>query len=334
MKPSLAIRSLFASVLVSNIQAGVTIIDDTAATLAGSWSPQAIGGRYSGGWHYQNAAAGADTATYTFSGVANGKYVASRSSFVQANLSEAAVWTISDGGGNFTVDQRVATNHFDIDSAPDLNQTFARFSSGNAITPFSVTDGTLTMTLSDTDGAKFLVADAARLESVRSDVDKIYIIGNGDAGYSETTGSWASWSGDTNDHGADLRFGSAVGDALSISFTGIDPGQYRISAAWTGGGNRPTSATLAYSTAGGSGNMTYSQIPGAAANDVFENVNWQDMFSNVTVTGTSLTLTLTNNSGNALIGDGFRLEKLAIPEPTTTAFAALAALGLLRRRRL
>jgi hypothetical protein len=191
--------------------------------------------------------------------------------------------------------------------------------------------------LSDTNSSLFLVADAARLESVRSDVDKIYVIGNGDAGYSETSGVWSTWGGDVGDHGADFRYGGGVvGDAISISFTGIDPGQYRISTAWTAGGNRPTSATLAYTTAGGgAGNMTYNQVPGAAADDLFENVNWQDMFTNVTVTGTSLSLTLTNNSaGGLLIADGFRLEKLTVvPEPSTAGFAALAVLGCLRRRR-
>ncbi len=325
-------------VLTLPARALVTVIDDLDAgySTVGSWTSQTIAGRYNADWQYQNAAAGADTATWNFTGLAAGKYVLSASTFAQGNLSTSATYTTTDGGGSHTRNQQLATNHFDIDSGANAGGTFARFSSFNGYTPITVTDGSLATTLSDNDSSLFLVADAVRLESVRADVQKIYIIGNGEAGYSESGGGWNTWGGDVGDHGADFRYsnGSTL-DLISVTFSGIDPGAYRISTAWTAGGNRTQSATLSYSTAGSSGSVTFNQRPGAAADDIFEEVNWDDMFSTVFVTGNSLTLTLANNNSGAaelLIADGFRLEQ--IPEPSTAALGAAAVLVAMRRRRL
>ena len=319
----------------------VTVVDDLdpGYSTTGSWTSQAIPGRFNGDWQYQDAAAGSDTATWTFGGLAPGRYVLAASTFAQANLSTSATYTVSDGGESHTRNQRLATNHFDIDVAPNAAQTFARISATpGTIVPVNVTDGNLTVSLADNDAGSFLVADAVRLESVRADVQKIHVIGNGDTGYSETGGGWLTWGGDIGDHGADFRY-TGVGspaDLVTVTFSGLDAGTYRISTAWTAGGNRTQSATLSYSTVGGSGSVTFDQRPGAAANSVFEEVNWQDMFPAVTVTGSSLTLSLANNNSGAdqlLIADGFRLE--LIPEPGV-GMLAVAAGGLIgaRRRRL
>ena len=306
----------------------ITIDNNTAGYgTSGSFSYQnGLPDRVNADWQYQNAANGNDTATYSFTGLASGNYVVATSTFNQANLSNSVTWTVSSGGGSYTLNQQLKTNHFDLDDGSD--NTFARFSAGNVYTPVLVTGGNLTVSVSDNDTAGFLVTDAVRIESIRSDVQKMYIIGNNEPGYSES-GTWATWSGDPDDHGADIRFSTGAG-SITVAFTDIDPGIYRISSAWTSGGNRPSSVTMGYTTAGGSGSVSYNQQPGAAADDVFENVNWQDHFSNVIVTGTSLTLTLSNTDG-ALIGDGFRLE--LIPEPASGILCGLAGLLILRRRR-
>ena len=57
------------------------------------------------------------------------------------------------------------------------------------------------------------------------------------------------------------------------------------------------------------------------------------MFTNVSVTGNSLTLTLDNTAGNGLmIADAFRLEQL-IPEPSSALLTGLAAAAFALRRR-
>ncbi|MBN8456928.1 MAG: PEP-CTERM sorting domain-containing protein [Verrucomicrobia bacterium] len=299
----------------------------------GSWTQQAVTNtRVNSNWKYQNSSGGADTATYLFSGLSSGRYVAARSSFTQGNLSSAASYAVSDGGGTYVQDQRVSVLNFDTDGSV----AFQRISNFNGYTPVSVTDGTLSITVADTDPTGFLIADAVRIEEVRSDVLKIHVIGNGNSGYAESAGSWYGY-GETGDHAGSFRYsGGGVGDQITVSFTGLDSGLYRVSSAWTGGGNgnRSSSVTLAFNTTGASGNMTYSQEPGAEADDVFENVNWQDMFTGVNVTDGTLTLTLTNNvsGGNELmIADGFRLE--LIPEPSGFALLGVGAAGLFLRRR-
>ena len=341
---SIAMRLLLPSAILfaalSSSHAVVTVIDNNTAgySTTGSWSSQNIAGRYAGTWQYQNAPGAADTATWDFTGLASGKYILAASTFTQGNISTSATYTTTDGGGTHTRNQQAATNHFDIDTGTNSGVTFARISSFNGYTPITVIDGNLSTTLSDNVPSLFLVADAVRLESVRADVEKIFVIGNGDAGYSETNGGWNTWAGDVGDHGADFRFSNGgIGDLITVNFTGIDPGAYRISTAWTAGGNRTQSATLAYSTPGSSGSVTFDQRPGAAADDSFEEVNWEDMFSTVNVTGNSLTLTLRNNNAGPaelLIADAFRLEKItAVPEPSSAILGGIAALGLLRRRR-
>ena len=71
----------------------------------------------------------------------------------------------------------------------------------------------------------------------------------------------------------------------------------------------------------------------ASAGDTFEDVLWQDLFTNVIVTGGTLSVILSNAGGSGLIiADAVRLE-LMTPEPGTLSLLALGGLGLLRRRR-
>ncbi|MCF7731851.1 MAG: hypothetical protein K9N23_09190 [Akkermansiaceae bacterium] len=193
-----------------------------------------------------------------------------------------------------------------------------------------MTDGTATATVADTDTSGFLIADGIRLESVRNDVQMIYVIGNGDTGYSETAGGWGSWSDDPGDHGVDIRFGTTPDAAASFAFTGLVNGTYRVSSAWTTGGTRPTDAR--YYIDGGP-TITLDQTI-APNDDTFEEVGWEDLFTVEVIDG-SLTVNLENaaggSGGTALIADALRLE--LIPEPSAALLGGLGLLALLRRRR-
>ena len=309
----------------------VIVIDDGTSgySQTGSWSSEPRGDAQSGNWRYQNDAAGTETATYAFSLLANGKYVAARSTWSQANLSSAATYTLSNSAGSYTQNQQIKTNHFDTDGTV----TYQRLSSFNGYIPFDVTDGTFTATVGDTDAARFLIADDIRLESVRSDVQRIHVIGNGDVGYSESATGWATWSSDTGDHGSDIRFATSLSATASFAFTGLENGTYRVSSAWTTGGGRPDDAR--YFIAGGPTITLNQQF--APNDDIFEEVNWEDLFTVLVVDG-NLTVNLENaaggGGGTALIADAVRLELIAtIPEPTITLLFGLGSLTLLRRRR-
>ena len=319
----------------SSQAASAVLIDNggTGYSETGSWVAEATANtKVNSNWKYQGTANGSETATYDFTGLSAGNYVAARSSITQGNLSGAATYSVSDGGSTYTQSQKTTVRNFDLDGTV----AFQRISNFNGYTPVNVSDGSLSITVGDTDTAGFLIADGVRVEKVRDDVQKIYVLGNGESGYTETAGTWAGWD-ETGDHAGGFRYSAGgVGDQITVSFSGLDSGIYRISSAWTGGGggNRSSDVTLGYSTTGASGSTTYSQEPGAAADDVFENVNWQDMFTGVTVTDGTLLLTLTNNSsggGELMIADGFRLE--LIPEPTSFILICVSASGFLLRRR-
>ncbi|MES2706011.1 MAG: PEP-CTERM sorting domain-containing protein [Verrucomicrobiota bacterium] len=316
--------------------ATVSIIDDGGVGFSqtGSWSTQNTA-RVNGAWRYQSSPSGTDTATYEFSGLAGGRYVASRSTWAQGNTSNATSYQISGAGGTYVQNQQVAASSFDVANGA-ATDVYTRLSGFNGYIPFSVTGGTVSVVVSDQDAVNYLATDAIRLESVRNDVQKIHIVGNGDSGFSETGGTWAGFNA-AGDHNGGFRYsGGAVGDMVQFKFDGIDPGNYRISGTWSAGGNRSSNVTLGYSTGPGSGSVSYSQKTGSAADDVFEGASWQDMFSNVTVTGTSLTLTLQNNAsgGNELlVADAFRLEKMdAVPEPGAFALAILGLAAAVSRR--
>lgn len=322
---------LASALAIPTTNGAVFIIDDGGSgySQTGSWTAEGRADAQGGGWRYQNSAAGSDTATYAFSGLENGRYIAARSTWEQANLSNAATYTLSNSGGTYTQNQQIKTNHFDTDGTT----TYQRLSNFNGYIPFDVTDGTFTATVGDTDASRFLIADGIRLESVRNDVQRIYLIGNGDAGYSESATGWATWSADLGDHGGDIRFATTTSATASFAFTGIENGTYRVSTAWTTGGGRPDDAR--YFVAGGPTITLNQQF--APNDDIFEEVNWEDLFTVVVLDG-NLTVNLENaaggGGGTALIADAMRLELISsIPEPAITFLFSLGSLTLLRRRR-
>ena len=305
---------VLSSVLVSSTQAVVTVIDDgdVGFSRTGGWTIQMLGGRYNGDWEYQNTADGTETATFSFTGLLAGRYVASRASWAQANLSIDAQWDFSDGFGSYQQDQSVLVNHFDTDGGV----AFQRFGTGGQYDILTVTDGDLEVVLSDNDDAGFLISDALRLERLRGDAVSVHVIGNDDPGYTEMSGTWASWANDPGDHGVDLRFSTdGAGDAVEVLFTGLTAADYRISVAWTAGANRPTDVKLSYTTNGSSAFINYDQQPGALADDTFEEVAWQDMFTDVPVNDGQLLIRLENVSGGVMVADGFRVERLDPASP-------------------
>ena len=303
--------SWFSLLACLTAHAQVIIIDngDPGYSTTGSWTSQNIGGRYQGNWQYQNSASGNDTATYRFTGLLAGRYTASRASWSQANLSTNATWTFSDDAGAFTQSLVNQVNDFDAEGVA-VYQSFQDLNGNPAI--IEVVDGELEVVLNDNDPAAFLVADALRLELLRSDVKSVHLIGNNDPGYTETGGLWNSDESNISEHGIDTRVSTgSIDDSVEVAFSNLEPGDYRISLTWPAGANLSTNVRLSYQTTGSSDSVTFSQIPGATADNSFDEVAWQDMFATVPVNDGSLSLTLENIAGDGpMIADAFRLELL------------------------
>ena len=337
MKPSLAFLPFclagFLSVNESAHAISFTIDNGgTGYSTTGSWSTQ--GGfdasyqRFNGDWQYQNTGgSGTDSATYNFTSLPAGKYLVSAATAWggQANLTTGASYAGTDGFSTYSLNQAVGQRDFDTSAGVGYGVGFARLGT----VPVLINDGTFQITVTNGAGANFLTADAIRLELVAPDVDKVFVIDNDEpAGYSES-GTWNGF-GNENEHDSGFRYGN--GSAM-FTFNGLTPGTYRISSTWTGGGNRDANVTASYTTAGGSGSLAINQ-QASPSGATFEEVPWDTLFNTVTVTGTTLSVSLTGSGSGFVIGDAVRLELLSVPEPSSMSLIGVVVFGLFRRRRI
>ena len=297
-----------------SVQATVTILDDEDAgvTLSGGWAEEAAG--YNNDEWYQALPENGATATYSFTGLATGNYYVSASWFWASwapNRTTTAVYDMTDGIPSVTLNQNTNTSWgFDDDS----DVMYGRLSSFGGYVAYTVSDGTLEVTVSDSDTVPglHLMADSVRLETAPPDVEKVYVIDNEDAtGYSQSGTWYGTWGGNT-DHFANYAFSDQADAVATFNFTGLEDGVYRVSATWKDAWNNATNAAYAIA---GVGSVAVNQRDWAyrPTQDLFENVYWNDLFERVTVSGGSLTVTLTNLNPGAnlnLFSDAVRVEKL------------------------
>ncbi len=302
--------------------AASTVIDNSSPSgysPSGSWTTQggfSVFQRYNQDWQYQNAGGAPDTASWSFTGLAAGKYYVAVSTPYngQPNLCPDALYTLSDNLGSYHLNQAAGPRDFD-DHRSGTDQWgagFARLSTFNGYLPVALTGDSLTVTVSNFAGSGFLTADAARIEPARADALKVFVIGDREAsrGYSEQ-GAWASWGGEY-EHNHDYRFsGGGPADVATFAFTGLDNGAYRVSATWTISPNRPDQAE--YAIQGGDTIIVSQKV--APADDQFEDVPWKDLFPSVQVTDNTLTVTLRSLDGGVAIADAVRLELIASASP-------------------
>ncbi len=321
MKKTILTSALITLGMTVLSQAAVYTLDNTDAgySESGTWGGWSGDGEEGTDYRYTDEANA--TATWSFTGLASGKYIASASHTLGGTRSTDATYNLSDGIGSL---------------GPVNQQLGGIYSEGSRIssTVFTVNDGTLTSTVSASSGV--LVADSFRLESVRADVMAIYVIDNenpstNNGTFTQTVGTWSTWDGEQ--HYNNYAYGTSADAAAQYAFTGLADGTYRVSANWAGGGNRPNDAL--YSVVGGP-SITVDQVAGSNE-DTFEGVAWNDLFT-VDVTGGALTVNLENVAGGngqiALIADGMRLEQIsAVPEPSSAALLGLGGLALILRRR-
>ena len=142
------------------------------------------------------------------------------------------------------------------------------------------------------------------------------IIDNGDAGYT-TAGAWTNWT--TSGYGTDAQYAAAgTGSSLATwSFTGLTAGQnYQVSATWLPHTNRATNAPYSlYNGAVAGGNLV-SKVPVnqqlVPSDFSAAGVSWKQL-AIVTVSGTSLSVQLTNNANGYALADAIELRTSAAP---------------------
>jgi hypothetical protein len=138
------------------------------------------------------------------------------------------------------------------------------------------------------------------------------ILDDGDAGYTTVGGSWTGSSGsgyqsDYQSQGA----GSGTHKAV-YSFTSLTPGQYRVSANWNAAsGNASNTPYTITSPSDGKTFATVRVNQENAPDDFTESgTAWEDLGALVELTGTSLTVTISDDANETVIADGVRIERI------------------------
>ncbi|HAC64911.1 MAG TPA: hypothetical protein DCF68_15610, partial [Cyanothece sp. UBA12306] len=268
----------------------VEIIDngDSEFATVGSWLTNNFQG-FGGDVHYSDPGSGANVATWTFSGLTPGSYSVAATWTANLNRATDAPFTILGGATPITVDvnQEVAPN--------DFNQYGVDW---EYLSNISITGNTLTVQLSD-DANQYVIADAIRIAPTA-----VQIIDNGDSEFA-TVGSWLT--NNFQGFGGDVHY-SDPGSGANVAtwtFDGLAPGTYSVAATWTANLNRATDAP--YTIYGDGTPITVDVNQEVAPNDFNDQgVGWEYL-SNVTITGDTLTVELSDDANQHVIADAIRI---------------------------
>ena len=159
----------------------------------------------------------------------------------------------------------------------------------------------------------------------------VFIIDNGDAGFSAPSYTTAVGEGFQND----IAYAAAGGGSsvATWTFNGLATGTYRVSATWNIMSNRATNSPFTvYNGTTSLGTVLVNQEQ-LTNNRTDAGANWQDLGSSFTITGSTLVVKLTNSANEYVIADGIRIERLspllaAGGEIAGSSAGALTNLGL------
>ena len=293
-----------------NAHTETTIIldnDELGFEFDGFWMPS-LGVGYEGDLRYNDAGSGAETASWTFTGLMPGQYYRVSATWLEkANRATDSPFRVLDGAaevGSVTVDQQMAPNDF-IDAGAAWEDLGG---------PYLITSGTLVVELSD-DADGFVIADAIRLEET-APPSSGSIIDNGDGGFS-TVGGWTVPTG--VGYQDDLAYSSAGdgSDQATWTFTGLTAGEYyRVSATWRAYTNRATDAP--FRIFDGATELVMVQVDQQQAPAGFfdAGADWEDLGTAYQVSGDTLVVTLSDDANGFVIADAVRIEQTVAPPPS------------------
>ncbi len=137
----------------------------------------------------------------------------------------------------------------------------------------------------------------------------VFFLDDGDTGFTTTAG-WTPFAGQGYQN--DVHF-AATGNGSAIAtwtFSGLNPGQYRVSATWSPAFNRATDAPFTILDGGTPVNTVRINQQLAPGTFTDNGAGWQDLGGLYFITGSSLTVRLTNLANQYVIADAVRIERL------------------------
>ncbi|MEZ6135734.1 MAG: Ig-like domain-containing protein [Pirellulaceae bacterium] len=253
-----------------------------------------------------------NTAAWTFDNIQPGRYLVSATWTSAPDRSSQAPFTIFDGDSSGTilnqiaVNQEIAPNEFDDQGVP-----------WNSLGVVDIANNQLTVQLTDIgaanggdDAHEFVIADAIRIEPLRSDVE---IIDDRDAGF-DSSGLFQNGLGAFGGvHVADPSVGSRSGGIWQA--TDLAAGQYLISATWPSG--IPTAAkNVDFDVSSGVDSFTANANQILPPNDFTEGgIGWKHL-GLVNVDETGVVNIEVEGFGGLVLADAIRIA----PAPTFTLF--------------
>jgi hypothetical protein len=143
-------------------------------------------------------------------------------------------------------------------------------------------------------------------------VPQIWVIDNGDAGYS-AAGGWATYVGVGVQGDFDYKQAGSGAAAATWSFTGLAPGQYYVSVTWEAYSNRSVDAP--YTVLDGAAELATMLVNQrqAPAGFVEGGVAWQDLGGPYVISGDTLVVRLSDlasPAGSYLVADAVRVERI------------------------
>jgi len=296
-----------ATVLLSGAVAQAAIIIDNVigsdyseASAGGTWNNWGGGPNvYGADFSYTTPTTPGDSASWAFTGVANGFYNVYANWQGDAAAQPAASYSGTDGFSTTAANQQLAPSADFTDSGVDFQK----------LGSVSIGDTDFTGTVSAQSVAQ-LRADAMAL--VWTDT---YTIGYNDGGFSQTGFASAGTYGYANDGGSPA--------SASWTFSNLASGEYEVSASWVGDFNRSLVSPFTLSDGGG-------------LVEVDQRNNSTSVLGTVTVTDGEFVVSLTDDAstdpGTFVIADSVSLT--VIPEPATLGMVAVfgASILFIRRR--
>lgn len=170
---------------------------------------------------------------------------------------------------------------------------------------FGAFEGQVSVASNDGDEASFDF-------TVRGSVSAVWTVDDGDTGFT-ATGGWTGYAGDGWNGDFLYRQVGNETETASWTFTGLQPGQYRISATWLEYSNRAIDAE--YKILDGTATLDAVQVDQRQSPSSFsENGRWwQDLAGSLALVEGTLTVQLSDLAGPAgsyVIADAIRLERI------------------------
>lgn len=145
----------------------------------------------------------------------------------------------------------------------------------------------------------------------------LQIMDDGDSGFSLTGGGWQYWpaANGPQGHNGDVYYAPhEIGFRTAVWTFPIQPGNYRVSVTWSTHPNRAMNAP--YHITNGGRSLLIKRINQEIPPDDFQDngIWWEDL-GTVAVSGSALTVHLTDDADEYVIADAVRVERVAEPEP-------------------